>query len=71
MSLKRENFVQNAAARARRLRAKKTPTPAQIEAALALITPLGQNPYERLMAKLDLQKLQHGTHVHQPPEVEE
>jgi hypothetical protein len=70
-SVGRQNFEKEQASRARKMRAaaKKPPTPAQVEAALALIQPLPTNPYKRLLAKLDLGKLQREGQ-NQPPESE-
>lgn len=60
MSVRRQNFRQNQAARARRLRAlagKKAPSKAQIEAALALISPLNKDLYQQLLGKIDVDRL--------------
>lgn len=63
---KHMNFKQSQAARARRLRTmKKQPTPEEVEAALALASPLGHDTYARLRNRIDLDKLQRGEKAHE------
>ncbi len=63
---KKQNFKASESARARRLRTmKKQPTPAEVEAALALASPLGHDTYARLRNRIDLDKLQRGEKAHE------
>jgi hypothetical protein len=59
-SISYANFKQGESARARRMRqlASQKPSKKEVEAALAFIQPPKENPYQRLLRKLDMDRME-------------